>query len=413
MPTHLTPDSLLSIALAAFLSLSFPTTADAGLTLPLAQRLTTSPSSSPSTLSAQVSSLRGEYLINLLLGTKQAEILAVADTTGDLIWTQCLPCDECDQQKNPLYDPSNSSSYNLIPCGPACDAAAALGATCGNNTCRYSTFYLDYLGNSSTSGVLAKDTLTLGSTAFTNITIGCGRDNFLIFDDNAQGMVGLGRGPTSLVSQIREEIDGKFALCFCRWIATLNETQGINNTLANSSKIMFGARAEVSGEGTVTSAVVPGSSNSSYNLKVEKIVVGNETFTLNNVAVLSTASLLTLLPQEVLSGVRNVVMGAMGNQTRTEDPLQIFALCYQLRSDSDLDKAPNMTISFTGGDLELNWKNMFLNVLDDVACLAMELADGAEIVYGNVAMADFMVGYDLVKGTVSFKRAACAELSSG
>ncbi|KAA3486533.1 aspartic proteinase CDR1-like [Gossypium australe] len=41
---------------------------------------------------SDIRSNQGEYLMNISIGTPTFEILAIADTGSDLIWTQCHPC---------------------------------------------------------------------------------------------------------------------------------------------------------------------------------------------------------------------------------------------------------------------------------------------------------------------------------
>lgn len=54
------------------------------------------------------------------------------------------------------------------------------------------------------------ETLTLGDVSFQGIAFGCGNNNVGDFS-NSSGVVGLGRGPLSLISQLGM---GKFSYCF-------------------------------------------------------------------------------------------------------------------------------------------------------------------------------------------------------
>ncbi|KAL9261083.1 Aspartic proteinase nepenthesin-1-like protein [Drosera capensis] len=73
----------------------------------------------------------GEYLMNLGRETPPTYYSAVIDTGTDLIWTQCLPCQNCYALRTPIFNPANSSSYSHISCDnefcyalpwPICDA---------------------------------------------------------------------------------------------------------------------------------------------------------------------------------------------------------------------------------------------------------------------------------------------------
>ncbi|CAN1233690.1 Aspartic proteinase CDR1 [Linum perenne] len=54
--------------------------------------------------------------MNISLGTPPVQILAIADTGSDNIWTQCKPCTNCYVHNAPLFDPASSSTYKTVPC---------------------------------------------------------------------------------------------------------------------------------------------------------------------------------------------------------------------------------------------------------------------------------------------------------
>ncbi|KAK7303194.1 hypothetical protein RJT34_14096 [Clitoria ternatea] len=75
-----------------------------------------------------------EDVVNVGLGTPEMNFTLVMDTGSSLLWTQCKPCIQggCFNQKDPIFDPSKSSSYTSITCpSPTCSLA---NATLGNNT---------------------------------------------------------------------------------------------------------------------------------------------------------------------------------------------------------------------------------------------------------------------------------------
>ncbi|KAJ1412448.1 Xylanase inhibitor, N-terminal [Sesbania bispinosa] len=58
----------------------------------------------------------GEYLLKMSLGTPAIEVIGIADTGSDIIWTQCQLCVHCYNQTIPVFDPNHSSSFNVVPC---------------------------------------------------------------------------------------------------------------------------------------------------------------------------------------------------------------------------------------------------------------------------------------------------------
>jgi hypothetical protein len=63
----------------------------------------------------------GEYLMNIAIGTPPQTFTTIMDTGSDLVWTQCDPCNECYPQKDAVFNPAASSTYQLMSCtNPMC-----------------------------------------------------------------------------------------------------------------------------------------------------------------------------------------------------------------------------------------------------------------------------------------------------
>lgn len=58
----------------------------------------------------------GEYLMNISLGTPPQDLIAIVDTGSDLVWLQCQCGSTCQNQIDPLFDPTASTSYLTVPC---------------------------------------------------------------------------------------------------------------------------------------------------------------------------------------------------------------------------------------------------------------------------------------------------------
>ncbi|KAJ6320027.1 hypothetical protein OIU78_015424 [Salix suchowensis] len=169
---------------------------------------------SPKAAESDVTSNRGEYLMSLSVGTPPFKIMGIADTGSDLIWTQCKPCERCYKQVDPLFDPKSSKTYRDFSCD-ARKCRLLEQSSCSGNICQYQYSYGD---QSYTMGNVASDTITLDSTAgspvsFPKTVIGCGQENGGTFSEKGSGIVGLGAGPLSLVSQMGSSVGGKFSYC--------------------------------------------------------------------------------------------------------------------------------------------------------------------------------------------------------
>ncbi|PKI47776.1 hypothetical protein CRG98_031826 [Punica granatum] len=138
-----------------------------------------------------ITSNAGSYLMNISIGTPPFQILGIADTGSDLIWTQCEPCNDCFEQVAPLFDPQKSSTYRDVSCTSS-TCSSLDGTNCGGNTCQYSYSYGD---QSYTRGDVAVETAisvgrnriefggSAGSASEGNIIIDSGTTLTLLPDD--------------------------------------------------------------------------------------------------------------------------------------------------------------------------------------------------------------------------------------
>ncbi|CAI0433759.1 unnamed protein product [Linum tenue] len=357
---------------------------------------------------SDVTASNGEYLMNISIGTPPFPILAVADTGSDVVWTQCKPCSSCYDQDAPIFDPAASSSYKTVPCSSnACSSLQAEGAYCSSTdaVCHYKVGYGD---RSHTYGDLALDTLTMGSTAgrdvaFPKTLIGCGHDNAGTFNRNGSGLVGLGRGSASLVTQLGSSIGGKFSYCLVPF--------GSDNGLTSSMN--FGQNAVVSGA-VSTPLFSHVSQPTFYFLKLEAVIVGKERLAFGGSSVvdgeqgniiIDSGTTVTLVPSDFFAQLSDAVDSQVVGGEKARDPQDFLSLCYV--ADYSRLQVPPITFNFQGADVELTRDNAFVQVSDTVTCLAFYGSDDASI-YGNVAQQNFLIGYDLQKGTVSFKPTDCA-----
>ncbi|KAL0459618.1 UNVERIFIED_CONTAM: Aspartyl protease AED3 [Sesamum latifolium] len=141
------------------------------------------------------------------------------DTGSDLLWIQCEGCrapgGRCFNQKEPVYPNSLSRSYYPLPCKKhkLCVPNQCIGASCSYN--------VRYLDNTSSSGVLASENFVFNSNVgrmevLKNLVYGCGVDNRKNYGNNSNqiaGIMGLGWGSYSILSQANSLTEGRFSYC--------------------------------------------------------------------------------------------------------------------------------------------------------------------------------------------------------
>ncbi|KAK3125223.1 hypothetical protein QOZ80_7BG0601930 [Eleusine coracana subsp. coracana] len=337
-------------------------------------------------LQALVENGAGAFLINLSIGTPPLAFPAFLDTGSDLTWTQCFPCTECFHQPTPLYDPSASSTFSNLPCTSApCQSLPAAFRACNATGCVYDYCYAVGF----TAGYLAADTLAIGGVSFPGVAFGCSTANGGPMD-GASGIVGLGRGPLSLVSQLGVT---RFSYCLRS-----------DYSDAGASPILFGSAVanNLTGDKVQSTPLVQNPVAGAGGL----IVDSGTTFTY-----LAEAGY-AVVRQAFLSQTAGLLTAVSGA------PFD-FDLCFAVDETtggtSSVDELPfpRLVLHFAGGAEYVVPRKSYFDAVDErggVACLLVLPTRGHVSVIGNVMQMDLQVLYDLEAGALSFAPADCARV---
>lgn len=148
----------------------------------------------------------------MMVGDPPKPYFLDVDTGSDLTWLQCdAPCVRCSKGPHPLYRPKKNG---LVPCKD--QLCASLHASTHQNQecesldqCDYEIQYADHW---SSVGVLVSDTfplrLTNSSLVRPRLAFGCGYDQQgpgANLRTPTDGVLGLGSGQSSLISQLKEQ----------------------------------------------------------------------------------------------------------------------------------------------------------------------------------------------------------------
>ena len=361
---------------------------------------------SPNTVTATVIPDHGECVMSYAVGTPPVKVYGIVDTGSDMIWMQCKRCTQCYSQVTPLFDPSKSKSYKAFSCrSNTCHSV--LGSYCYAKRCQY---HIDYGDATFSYGDLSVETLTLGSTngslTLLRTAIGCGHINFKVLKGTNSGIVGLGRGPVSLINQLGPSVGWKFSYCL------VPETTLHSNS---TSKLSFGDAAVVNGPGTVSTQLFGKPGEVFYLVTLEGLSVGIHRAEFGSSLaiggddgnmVIDTGTTVTLLPDDFYTWLEITVAHEVKSNP-IKDPNLRLSLCYNGTLD-ELD-IPVITAHFRGANVVLNPSSTFIEVADGVLCLAFERTQ-THAVLGNLAQQNLLVGYDLQKNTVSFQPTDCTKI---
>ncbi|XP_052195250.1 aspartic proteinase Asp1 [Diospyros lotus] len=150
----------------------------------------------------------GFYYVQLDVGQPPKPYFLDPDTGSDLTWLQCdAPCVRCTKGAHPLYRPSK----DRVACrDPLCASLhSSPDYQCDDPLqCDYEVEYAD---GGSSLGVLVNDSvflnLTSGVRVSSRLAIGCGYDQIPAASSYPplDGVLGLGRGNSSIVSQLSNQ----------------------------------------------------------------------------------------------------------------------------------------------------------------------------------------------------------------
>lgn len=152
----------------------------------------------------------GYYNITINVGQPSRPYFLDLDTGSDLTWLQCdAPCVQCVEAPHPLYRPTN----DLVPCkDPICDSLHPTpDHRCDDNP-KQCDYEVEYADGGSSLGVLVRDIFALnytnGGRLSPRLALGCGYDQLPGAGTShhpLDGILGLGRGKSSIVSQLNTQ----------------------------------------------------------------------------------------------------------------------------------------------------------------------------------------------------------------
>ncbi|CAM0878676.1 unnamed protein product [Alopecurus aequalis] len=348
----------------------------------------------PTTLGTSFGTL--QYVVSVGLGTPAVPQTVFIDTGSDISWVQCRPClvPPCHRQKGVVFNPSNSSTYYSFPCGSA--ACARLGDEssngCSNSHCDYVVKYGD---GSNTTGTYSSDTLTMASTALLHkFLFGCSHAELGFPDsDRTDGLLGLGGGELSLVSQTGEK-----AFSYC-----------LPPTESHSGFFTLGVPRISSSRFAVTPMYGFAKAPTPYVLILTAITVAGRRLDVPQSvfsagSIMDSGTIITRLPPTAYRALRAAFRAEMKMYSPAPPMDDIFDTCFNMSGVGSIS-VPSVGLVFErGATLELDQSGIMLN-----NCLAFTTNDGDDSVgfIGNVQQRTFEVLYDVGGEAFGFRRGAC------
>ncbi|XP_008803347.3 aspartyl protease AED3-like [Phoenix dactylifera] len=150
------------------------------------------------------------YVVRARLGSPPQPLLLALDTSSDVAWLPCSGCSGCPSSSAaPPFDTSRSTTYRPVRCGaPPCSQVPNPSCPAGATACGFNLTY----GSSSLLAGLAQDSLSLASDVVPGYTFGC-IQKAAGPSVPPHGLLGLGRGPLSFLSQTKSLYASTFSYC--------------------------------------------------------------------------------------------------------------------------------------------------------------------------------------------------------
>ncbi|CAN6338650.1 unnamed protein product [Urochloa humidicola] len=384
-----------------------------------------------------------QYIAEYLIGDPPQRAEAIIDTGSNLIWTQCSGCrsssTSCFGQNLTFYDPSMSRTARPLSCNAtACSLGSETRCARDGKACAVLTAY----GAGAIAGVLGTETFAFGASPSANasasLAFGCITATELEPGslDGASGIIGLGRGALSLVSQLG---DTKFSYCLTPYFSDA----------ANTSHLFVGESAGAAAPAPAPAATtsVPFVKNPTddlfgtfYFLPLAGITVGDtkldvpaEAFGLRQVSpgqwagtLIDSGSPFTSLVDVAYRALRTELAAQLGRSV-VPPPAGAEGLDLCVAADQgDAGKlAPPLVLHFNGSgggggasDLVVPPENYWAPVDEATACMVVfnsagpnaTLPTNETTIIGNYMNQNMHLLYDLGNGVLSFQPADCSSL---
>ncbi|KAK4406384.1 Aspartyl protease AED3 [Sesamum angolense] len=298
------------------------------------------------------------YIVRAKIGTPAQTLLMAVDTSNDAAWVPCTGCVGCSAT---TFNPNSSATFKPVACGaPQCNQVP--NPSCGGTTCGFNLTY----GGSAIAAGLVQDNITLATDSVSDFTFGC-IQTATGTSVPAQGLLGLGRGSLSLLSQTSSLYQSTFSYC-------LPSYKSVNF----SGSLRLGPNSQPQRIRTTPLLKNPRRS-SFYYVNLVGIKVGRRgvnippsafAFDPNTGAgtVFDSGTVFTILVKPAYTAVRDEFRRQMGNATVSS--LGGFDTCYTVPVT-----VPTITFIFPGLNMSLPQDNFLIrSSAGSTSCLAMAAA---------------------------------------
>lgn len=336
------------------------------------------------------------YIVRVKIGTPAQTLLMAVDTSNDAAWVPCTGCVGC---SSTLFASPKSITYKNVGCGAA-QCQQVPNPSCLGNSCSFNLTY----GSSSIAANLSQDTVRLAADPVPGYTFGCIQKS----TGNSvppQGLLGLGRGPLSLLSQTQSLYQSTFSYCLPSF-KSLNFSGSLRlGPVSQPKNIKY------------TQLLKNPRRSSLYYVNLIGIRVGRRVVDIPRPAlafnpttgagtIIDSGTVFTRLVEPAYLAVRNEFRRRMGNATVSS--LGGFDTCYAVPIT-----IPTITFMFTGMNVTLPPDNFLIHsTAGSITCLAMAAApdnvNSVLNVIANMQQQNHRILFDIPNSRLGVARERCS-----
>lgn len=345
----------------------------------------------------------GYYTARLYIGTPPQEFALIVDSGSTVTYVPCSTCVQCGNHQDPRFQPEHSSTYEPVKCNIDC--------TCDKKKMQC-TYERQYAEMSSSSGLLAQDIMSFGKESELmpqQAVFGCeNSETGDLFNQHADGIMGLGRGPLSIIDQLVKKgaISDSFSLCY--------------------GGMDIGGGAMVLGGISPPPGMVFSHSNPArspyYNIELKEIYVAGESLHLNprifdrkHGTVLDSGTTYAYLPQEAFRAFKDALMNKLGSLKKVDGPDPNYKdICFAGAGRDPSKSFPEVDMVFGNGKLlKLTPENYLFrhSKIDGAYCLGVfQNGNDPTTLLGGIIVRNTLVTYDRHNRRIGFWKTNCSEL---
>ncbi|CAI9303076.1 unnamed protein product [Lactuca saligna] len=342
----------------------------------------------------------GNYVARVKIGTPGQLMFMVLDTSADTAWVPCSGCIGC---SSTMFSQNSSATYETVGCATS-ECVQARGLSCPMAEPSNCLFNQSYGGDSSFLASLSRDFLQLANDTIPSYLFGCiGAVSGKSIPP--QGLLGLGRGAMSVLSQSGSFYSGVFSYClpsFRSYYFSGSLRLGPNG---QPKTMKFTPLLKNPHRPSLYYVNLTGVTIGRVKVPIAPELLGFDPSTGAGTIIDSGTVITRFVP-----AAYNAIKEAFRNQTQGPfTSLGAFDTCFSVTHE---DVAPKMTFHFTGLDIVLPMENTLIHSsAGTLACLAMASApdnvNSVLNVIANLQQQNLRILFDVVNSRVGITREIC------